>query len=193
MNKRSGEETRRNILNVALQIFTEQGYDSATMRSIAQAAGISVGGLYLYFRNKSDLYLTILKEWLDTIQNNTLAALARAVDPNEELTAYITTTINFTKQNRQMFLLMGNEMGCARGMALKRQYFHARRELLADIVRRGSAAMLFRKCNPDETARIIFNVLRGFIMSLLIDEEGLFDAETCIDLILNGLARRNDG
>ena len=49
------EHTRTLILETALGLFREHGYDGTTMRAIAQAAGVSVGSAYYYFESKEHL------------------------------------------------------------------------------------------------------------------------------------------
>jgi AcrR family transcriptional regulator len=50
-----GERTRGRILDAALALFGEQGYDTATMRAIAARAGVAVGNTYYYFPSKDHL------------------------------------------------------------------------------------------------------------------------------------------
>jgi AcrR family transcriptional regulator len=52
---RKGEQTRAQILETALQLFRERGYEETTMRAIAEAAGVAVGNAYYYFRSKEHL------------------------------------------------------------------------------------------------------------------------------------------
>ncbi|MEM6567830.1 MAG: TetR family transcriptional regulator [Planctomycetota bacterium] len=49
------ERTRAHILETALSLFREHGYDGATMRRIAEAAGVSAGSAYYYFPSKEHL------------------------------------------------------------------------------------------------------------------------------------------
>ena len=49
------EQTRALILETALRLFQERGYDRTTMRAIAQEAGVSVGNAYYYFSSKEHL------------------------------------------------------------------------------------------------------------------------------------------
>ncbi len=51
------EETRARILDSALQLFREKGFDEATMRDIAEEAGVATGAAYYYFRSKEDLVM----------------------------------------------------------------------------------------------------------------------------------------
>jgi AcrR family transcriptional regulator len=49
------EQTRGAIVEAALQLFREAGYEAATMRAIAQRAGVSTGNAYYYFGSKDEL------------------------------------------------------------------------------------------------------------------------------------------
>lgn len=50
-----GERTRGAIIDAALDLFEEKGYDATTMRAIAERAGVSVGNAYYYFDSKEQL------------------------------------------------------------------------------------------------------------------------------------------
>ena len=50
-----GDQTRSLILETALDMFRERGYDETTMRAIADKAGVSLGNAYYYFRSKEFL------------------------------------------------------------------------------------------------------------------------------------------
>ena len=52
---RKGEETRRRILETALEMFRERGFEETTMRAVAGAADVSLGNAYYYFRSKEHL------------------------------------------------------------------------------------------------------------------------------------------
>jgi AcrR family transcriptional regulator len=50
-----GEQTKALILNAALEVFHERGYEETTMRTIAKNAGVSLGNAYYYFGSKEHL------------------------------------------------------------------------------------------------------------------------------------------
>ena len=52
-----GQETRQRIVDAALELFREKGFDGTTMRAVASAAGVSLGNAYYYFASKDDLVL----------------------------------------------------------------------------------------------------------------------------------------
>ncbi|HEY3131895.1 MAG TPA: TetR family transcriptional regulator [Acidobacteriota bacterium] len=55
MKTRKGEQTRALILETALELFRERGYDDTTMRAIAERAGFALGNAYYYFGSKEHL------------------------------------------------------------------------------------------------------------------------------------------
>ncbi len=57
LNMFKSEETRSKILDAALDLFRERGFDAATMREIAARAGVATGLAYYYFKSKEDLVL----------------------------------------------------------------------------------------------------------------------------------------
>ncbi|MGH9224631.1 MAG: TetR family transcriptional regulator [Acidimicrobiales bacterium] len=72
------ERTRSAIIDAALTLFRERGYDATTMRAIAAEAGVSVGNAYYYFDSKENL----IQGFYDRAQEEHLAA-ARPVLENE--------------------------------------------------------------------------------------------------------------
>ena len=188
MNKRSAEISRHNILDTAMRVFAEHGYAQANMRTIAQAAGISVGGVYLYFKSKEELYLTLVEQWIEDLSNRTTAALAETGSPSEALRVFITISLDFALSHKDV-ILQGYDTGiCCDAMMLG--FFRRRRIIIEEIIAAGIAAGSFAPCPADEAARVIFCTLRGFFVSLSLDEDALYSSEACVSLILNGLLAR---
>ena len=72
-------DTRAVILKKDRELFLALGYHKTTMRNIAEAAGISTGPLYFYFRNKTEVFFHICDESFDYL----IAALRRAAGGND--------------------------------------------------------------------------------------------------------------
>ena len=53
--KQQAMQTRKRILNCALELFEKKGYDSVTIQEIADAAHTSVGSIYRYFKSKEEM------------------------------------------------------------------------------------------------------------------------------------------
>jgi AcrR family transcriptional regulator len=59
---------RRRIQGAARGVFAAKGYAKTSIEQIAREAGLSVGAIYLYFRSKEDLYVSLLEDTLDHLQ-----------------------------------------------------------------------------------------------------------------------------
>ncbi|MFD0337441.1 TetR family transcriptional regulator [Streptomyces sp. NPDC127117] len=75
------EQTRTLILETALRLFQERGYDRTTMRAIAQEAGVSVGNAYYYFTNKEHL----VQGFYDRLAAEHAAAVQPVLDGDKDL------------------------------------------------------------------------------------------------------------
>ncbi len=70
------EQTRSGIVDAAMRLFRAGGYDAATMRAIADEAGVSLGSAYYYFSGKEEL----VQAFYDQIQVEHAAAAEHALD-----------------------------------------------------------------------------------------------------------------
>lgn len=57
-----GEDTRRRILETALDLFAAHGYEGASTRQIAEGAGVNLPAIQYYFGNKEGLYRAIIED-----------------------------------------------------------------------------------------------------------------------------------
>jgi AcrR family transcriptional regulator len=57
--ERRGDETRERILDVALELFNEQGYERTSLREIAERLGVTKAALYYHFKSKEDILLEL--------------------------------------------------------------------------------------------------------------------------------------
>ncbi|HEY5973461.1 MAG TPA: TetR/AcrR family transcriptional regulator [Geobacteraceae bacterium] len=182
--------TRDKILRAAKSVFGEHGYSHANMRMISRTAGISVGGVYRHFRSKEELYLTLLEEWMVELSTLTRTTLDRTLDAQKAICALIETTIGFALTHREVILLQERELGFSFGLEIKRRFYRERRLLIEQIIEKGVADGMFVAGNVQGFAKVIVNTLRGFALSMIIDEESLFTPQECSTLLLQGLLRR---
>src|SRR5712691_11308672 len=98
----ASEETRRQILDTALSLFRERGFDETTIRDIAGRASLSQGAAYYYFKSKE----AIVGAYYDYIQHEHLArareAFARAGDLRDRLRAALHTKIDIVQDDRRL-------------------------------------------------------------------------------------------
>ena len=81
----SRREKRTRIVKAAIRVFAEKGFHQARVTDIAKQAGVADGTIYLYFKNKEDLLLTIFEEKMDGILHGLDAALDGVSNPLERI------------------------------------------------------------------------------------------------------------
>src|ERR1700755_2877712 len=83
-------ETRYNrrlaeILTHATEVFCKKGYEGASMRDLSRASGMSLAGLYHYFKSKDELLYLTQKHTFRTIIDRLRQRLERSSDPEERI------------------------------------------------------------------------------------------------------------
>ena len=97
---KKSEGTRTRILDAALDLFRTQGFEETTMRSIAAAAGVSLGSAYYYFDSKEDLVMSFYERAMDAMAPRLEAALARASSFEEAIEALIAVKFDYFQPSR---------------------------------------------------------------------------------------------
>jgi AcrR family transcriptional regulator len=98
----TSEETRRQILDTALTLFRERGFDETTIRDIAARAGLSLGAAYYYFKSKE----AIVGAYYDYVQHEHLTrardAFTREPDLRGRLRAALHIKIDIMREDRRL-------------------------------------------------------------------------------------------
>ena len=63
-------KTKRRIFNTAIRVFSEKGYDNASVEEITAIAGVAKGSLYYHFSKKEDIFDMLLEEGFKLLRNN---------------------------------------------------------------------------------------------------------------------------
>jgi AcrR family transcriptional regulator len=84
-----GDQTKALILETALEIFRERGYENTTMRAIAEKAGLSLGNAYYYFRSKEYL----IQAFYQRLHDEHIAVALPALENKDSLKARLHTVM----------------------------------------------------------------------------------------------------
>jgi AcrR family transcriptional regulator len=75
------KQRRQRVLEAALSVFAQAGYNDTAVETIAQASNTSKGGLYFHFPSKQALFLALLDEASEALLRNVRDAMAAETDP----------------------------------------------------------------------------------------------------------------
>lgn len=95
--EREKAERRQAILKAAKEVFFKHGFEHTSMDMIAAESELAKGTLYLYFKSKEELYVSLAEEGLETLDAMTEAALASAKTLEEKLLAYTEAYYDFAQ------------------------------------------------------------------------------------------------
>ena len=94
------EETGLKILNAALALFRDQGFDTATMREIAQKAGVATGAAYYYYPSKDAIVMDFYQRSCEEMQPLLEQALSHATGLERRLRELIRVKLLYFEPNR---------------------------------------------------------------------------------------------
>ena len=95
------EETRRRILAAAIELFRRRGFESTTMREIAQEAGVALGSAYYYFESKEALVMAFYEQARDEMRPVIVQALSEERDLQGALRAILDAKLWYFAPNRK--------------------------------------------------------------------------------------------
>lgn len=93
------------IMDAARQIFLEKGYDLTSIRAIAEKIEYSPGTIYLYFKDKDEIFHLLHEEGFRRMLEK-MSVLAHVADPFERLKAIGRVYIDFAQHNTDFYHLM---------------------------------------------------------------------------------------
>ncbi|MGB8224587.1 MAG: TetR/AcrR family transcriptional regulator C-terminal domain-containing protein [Polyangiales bacterium] len=199
VNKRkaAGPDKRARILKAAIKVFAKNGFYATRVSEIANAAGVADGTIYLYFKNKDDVLITIFEEGISQL----LTILREVGESNEpfetRISRIIELQLGLLEDQRDLAEVI--TVNLRQSSRLLKQYaaplFMQYIDVIAGVVREGQEEGAFRRdLNPRVVARSLFGALDAILLTWALgegDPAALRKAAAhCASLFLEGLRRR---
>jgi AcrR family transcriptional regulator len=108
---KKSEVTRDRILDAALGLFHERGFDGATMRDIAEKAGLALGAAYYHFQSKDAIVLAYYARMQDAHAKKARAAFAASRDLRTRLGAVMHTKLDVVRRERKLLGVLFRNVG----------------------------------------------------------------------------------
>ncbi len=103
-----GDERKKQLLQVALDVFIEKGYYGTSTREIARRAGVSSGLLFHYFSNKDSIYLELVKIGVEEMKIDTEIAMGAPYEYLFQTIKKVFEQIESNPSFGKMFVFMDN-------------------------------------------------------------------------------------
>src|SRR5688572_6554498 len=82
-------DKRERILSAAERIFARHGFFAAKVSDVAKEAGVADGTIYLYFKSKDDLLISLFERRMQEVNATLRTAVAKHKSPREQLRAFV--------------------------------------------------------------------------------------------------------
>jgi len=129
------------ILDYAIEVFAEKGYEGASMRDLSRLSGISLAGLYYYFESKEKLLYIIQQHTFTTIIERLRQRLAATADPEERIRIFVHNHVDFSLAKTKAMKVLSHEDDVLKDgfgaelAAIKREYYRICFGLVDELVK----------------------------------------------------------
>ena len=116
-NRESFDERLNHILEAATGVIARVGYERASMRAVAKAAGVSLAGMYHYFDSKERMLFLIQFRTFNALLNNLKEKLQGVGEPVEQLRVMIRSHLGYFAANMAALKVCSHELDSLTGGA----------------------------------------------------------------------------
>ena len=173
MQQRS-EETRSRILESSVKLFSERGFNAASVDDICTEAEISKGAFYHHFASKQALFLALLDGWLKIVDT--------AIEASKDKTAP-ETFMQMAEAFPYIFETAGNHLPMFMEFWLQASRdekiwqasiapYHRYHKYFTSLIKKGVEEGSFVNVDPQIASRLIISAAMGLLLQSLLDPKG---------------------
>jgi AcrR family transcriptional regulator len=189
------EKRRREILEKALDVFVDEGFEDATFQKIADRCGITRTTLYIYFRNKKEIFNYSIKQLLTNVETRIQKIRADAsLGSADKITAVLLDITGQLEENRRLlsvildYLLYLSKSDSNPETRVRRRTLKLR-HILATLVIEGVRAGELMPVNIKAANDLLYGLIETAIFRLVVlkrDTAG--ELKQAVELTVKGLA-----
>lgn len=188
-------DKRDAILRAAIKVFARNGYFQSQVADVARVAGVAAGTVYLYFRSKDDLLVSIFERTMGDAIAEGKAALAEIQDPAERLHRIAALHLERLGRDRDLAVVVQVEL--RQSIKFMERFSSTHLQDYLDIMRRaiadGQQAGVFRRdVDANLAAKALFGALDEMATNWMLSRRRYALADTAgpvVDLFLKGVER----
>lgn len=189
------EKRRREILENALDVFMDEGYENVTIQKIADRCGITRTTLYLYFKNKREIFNFSIKQLLSGLERD-IAAIhkTKGLSCMDKLIQVLSLIFDRLEENRRLlsvilnFLLYSSREELSSDNRVKRRTVKLR-HILANMVIEGIKAGEFTPVDVKAADDLLYSLLESAVFRLTaLQRISVEELRAAAELAVRGLA-----
>jgi TetR/AcrR family transcriptional regulator, fatty acid metabolism regulator protein len=187
-------DKRDAILRAATAVFARHGFFQSQVADVARAAGVAAGTVYLYFRSKDDLLVSIFDRTMREALGQGRAALGAVTDPRERLERIARLHLDRLGRDRELAVVFQVELRQSTKFMerFSSTYLRDYIGLIRATIVEGQKSGTFRTdLNPTTAAKIFFGALDEMATNWILSRRRyslVAEADAVIDLFVNGVS-----
>ncbi len=188
-------DKRDAILRAAIQTFAARGFFNAQVADVARSAGVAAGTVYLYFRGKDDLLISIFERTMKGAIAAGRESVAAQTSPLDRLRQIATLHLDRLGRDRDLAVVFQVELRQSTKFMerFSATYLREYIGIIRDVIAEGQAKGLFRKqINPTLAAKMFFGALDEMATNWILSRRKYSlaaEADAVVDLFVGGLAK----
>ncbi len=188
------DKRRHEILQKSLEVFTEEGYEDVTFQKIADRCGITRTTLYIYFKNKREIFLWSIKQLTSSMENSLKEIITdHTLSAEQCLRRTLSKIVDVCEENINLFgvllsyLLQLQKTGGDPGERVRRRIVRFQ-HLLSTIIIRGQKAGEFKKLQVRVVYELFYGIIQSAIFRLsILSEKKIDDIRDTLNLAVDGI------
>lgn len=185
------ENKRKLIVQTAGRLFSEQPFHKVRLEDVADAAGVGKGTVYIYFKNKEDLYYNlVLNEFAEMVKRAQERLAAGPMSATEKLRAVVDVMVDHASSHPQIFKVMRTLPipDATSSWDATRQDMS---KLIADVVRQGVSSGEFEDSRPDLTGLYLMGMVRAIYLYIPAQGDVPTVKEHIFRVLTSGIRKAN--
>ena len=186
-------DKRDALLRAAIETFAARGFFNAQVADVARTAGVAAGTVYLYFRGKDDLLISIFEKTMKEAIAAGRESIARHTDPLAQLRTIARLHLDRMSRDRNLAVVFQVELRQSTKFMERFSATHLREYLgiIRDVIARGQSMGIFRKTlNPTLAAKLLFGMLDEMATNWILSRRKyslIADADAIVELFVRGV------
>ena len=175
------EQRRKQILETALEVFSEKGYHGTSISDLVKAAGVARGTFYLYFDSKHKVFDELLEDLLSTFRQSIVGVKpAPGMPPlQDQLVGVVARVLTTAQANQALTRIIFREaVGLDDAIQQRLNDFYAElSSYIALALQLGQSLSMVRPLNIDATSASILGSVRQVVVHYVVDHDGPVDVD----------------
>ena len=188
------DKRKHEILQKSLDVFIDEGYEDATFQKIADRCGITRTTLYIYFKNKHEIFLGSIRELLSELETKLKdMILDKNISAEQKMRCTLTTIVDQFENNLKLFsvllnyLLQLKKSGVDTNQRVRRRIIRVR-HLLSSIIIQGIKSGEFKDCNVKDMNELLYSLMESAIFRVsVLNITDLTDTRLAMTAVVDSL------